>query len=91
MTAMNALFWILWVINILALLMSIAGKGFRSDFGAGVDLNVLLIIVLVAVQVGSLFLRYSMKLKWMSVFVVSIPLLILMLWYVYEKYTGKTL
>ncbi len=65
---MTSLFWLLWVINVLLLKVAIGGMGFRSSFGAGVDLNILIIVVLA----GSLILRYSVKHKGISPVVMSI-------------------
>lgn len=87
---MGILFWSLWVINFLLLLLAMLGKGFRSEFGAGVDFNVLLIIVLIAVMAGSLILRYSVKQKWISLVVVSLPVIMMLIWYVIEKISGKS-
>lgn len=87
---MSFLFWLFWVINLLLLVTAFLGKGFRSSFGAGVDLNVLIIIVLIAVLAGSLILRFSVKQKWISLVVVALPMFIMVLWYVFEKISGKT-
>ncbi len=87
---MTFLFWTLWIINILLLFLAIVGKGFRSGFGAGVDLNSVVIIVLIAVMAGSLVFRYSVKQKWISLVVVSLPLWLMMLWYIFEKISEKS-
>ena len=88
---MSFLFWLCWIINLLLLVMAIFGKGFRSDFGAGVDLNVLLTIVLIVVLAGSLILRFSLKQKWVSLVVVSLPVCMMLVWYLFEKISGKSL
>ena len=88
---MSFLFWLCWIINVLLLIMAILGKGFRSDFGAGVDLNVLLTIVLIVVLAGSLILRFSLKQKWVSLVVVSLPVCMMLVWYLFEKISGKSL
>ncbi len=87
---MSFLFWLLWLTNLLLLIIAFLGKGFRSGFGAGVDLNVLLIIVLILVLAGSLILRYSVKQKWISLVVVSLPLCLIVFWYLIEKISGKS-
>jgi len=69
---MTSLFWLLWVINVLLLKVAIGGMGFRSSFDAGVDLNILIIVVLVVVLAGSLILRYSVKHKGISPVAMSI-------------------
>jgi len=86
---MSFLFWLCWIINVLLLIMAILGKGFRSDFGAGVDLNVLLTIVLIVVLAGSLILRFSLKQKWGSLVVVSLPVCMMLVWYLFEKTNMK--
>lgn len=88
---MSFLFWLCWIINLLLLIMAILGKGFRSDFGAGVDLNVVLTIVLIAVLAGSLILRYSVKQKWINLVVVALPICLMLIWYVFEKISGKSI
>lgn len=88
---MSFLFWLLWFSNLLLLIIAILGKGFRSDFGAGVDLNVVLTIVLIAVLAGSLILRYSVKQKWINLVVVALPICLMLIWYVFEKISGKSI
>jgi hypothetical protein len=88
---MTILFWMLWALNVLMLLLAIVGKGFRSSFGAGVDLNVLMIVGLLVVLIVSLVLRIAVKQKWVSLVVVSLPLIGMLLLYGVEKMTGKTL
>ncbi|HQW26773.1 MAG TPA: hypothetical protein PLV75_12470 [Saprospiraceae bacterium] len=88
---MSFLFWLLWLTNMLLLIIALLGKGFRSDFGAGVDLNVLLNIVLIVVLTASLILRYSVKQKWISLVVVALPICLMLIWYVIEKISGKSI
>jgi hypothetical protein len=86
---MNFLFWLLWIIDALLLLLAILGKNFRSSFGAGVDLNVIIIICLLAILAGSLMLRFAFKQKGISLVVVSLPLLAVLAMYIVDKVTGK--
>ena len=88
---MSFLFWLCWIINLLLLVIAILRKGFRSDFGAGVDLNVLLTIVLIAVLAGSLILRYSVKQKWISLVVVALPICLMLIWKKKKKISGKSI
>lgn len=88
---MSFLFWLLWLTNLLLLMVAFLGKGFRSSFGAGVDLNVLLIMALIIVLVGSLILRIAVKQKWISLVVVSLPLCMMLVLYLFEKISGKSL
>ncbi|HEY3386680.1 MAG TPA: hypothetical protein VGK46_09230 [Saprospiraceae bacterium] len=88
---MTFLFWSCWVINVLILIIAILGKGFRSSFGAGVDFNILLIIFLLIILASSLILRFALKQKGLSLFVVSLPLLAMFVLYLYEKVSGKSI
>lgn len=73
---MGFLFWLMWTIDLLIALFAIWGMNFRSSFGAGVLLNQLIIIGVVAVLIGSLILRLGYKLKMAGLVVAAIPLLI---------------
>jgi hypothetical protein len=88
---MSFLFWLGWGVNLFLLIIAFLGKGFRSSFGAGVDLNVLFIVVLIAVLAGSLILRFSVKQKWISLVVVSLPICMMLGLYLFEKISGKSL
>lgn len=87
---MSFLFWMLWIVNLMLLLLAMLGKGFRSGFGAGIDFNTLVIISLLIVLAGSLIFRFTAKQKWISVVVVSLPLLATLVMYLLEKYNGDT-
>ena len=86
---MPFLFWTLWIIDLLLLALAFVGKGFRSGFGAGIDLNVLFIIGLIIVLIGSLVFRYAFKQKAISLVVVSIPLLVILIMYLFDKMAGE--
>ena len=83
------LFWFLWIINLLLLLLAIMGKGFRESFGAGVDLNVLVIIGTIIILIASLVLRYGVKQKTMSLVVVALPAIALLIMYLVDKITSQ--
>jgi hypothetical protein len=87
---MNAIYWTIWVLDFLLLGMAIAGKNFRSGYGAGVDFNTLFILLLMVAMAGSLVIRFGMKQKGFSLVLVSLPLLAMILLYLYEKATGRT-
>lgn len=86
---MPFLFWTLWVVNLLLLALAIVGKGYRSSFGAGIDFNVVMILGLLIVLVSSLVLRFAVKQKAISLVVVSIPLLVVLVMYLFDKMTGE--
>jgi hypothetical protein len=87
---MNAIYWTICVLNLLLLGIAVAGKGLRAGFGAGVDFNTLLILLLMVALAGSLLIRFGMKQKEFSLVVVCLPLLAMMLLYLYEKATGSS-
>jgi hypothetical protein len=87
---MSFLFWILWVFNLLLLVLTVAGKNFRSGFGTGIDLNIILMVFLLLVLVTSLLFRFSAKPKWISLAIIGLPLVVLLFWYSFEKITGRT-
>lgn len=84
------LFWTLWIMNVLLLMLAVVGKGFRESFGAGVNLNVLIISLTLIVLIASLVLKFSAKQKWMSLVVVALPVLALLVIYIMDKITGQT-
>jgi hypothetical protein len=88
---MNFLFWLIWIIDVLLLLLAFLGKNFRSSFGAGIDLNILVIIILLAILAGSLMMRFAFKQKGVSLVVVSLPLLAALAMYIADKLTGKSM
>lgn len=84
------LFWTLWIMNVLLLMLAVVGKGFRESFGAGVNLNVLIISLTLIVLIASLVLKFSAKQKWISLVVVALPVLALLVIYMMDKITGQT-
>jgi hypothetical protein len=86
---MAFLFWSLWIFNLLLLLLALFGKGFRAEFGAGVDLNNVIIAGLILILAASALLRFGGKQKWVSLVVGALPALTMILWYVFDKITGK--
>lgn len=81
--------WSLWIFNLLLLLLVLFGKGFRADFGAGVDLNNVIIIGVIIILASSVWLKFGGKPKWMGHAVVALPALIMVSWYLFDKITGK--
>ena len=87
---MNFLFWLLWIINILLLLLAIAGSGLRASFGANTDLNGFLTIFLIIILIASIWLKFSIKHKWISLVIVALPVIVLFLMYLFEKKPDNT-
>ena len=87
---MTFLFWLLWMMNLLLLMVTIMGKGYRQSFGAGVDLNILIMVAILIVLLASLVLKFSAKQKWISLVVVALPAMILLVLYLIDKFAGQT-
>lgn len=82
---MNLLFWLLWLLNAAFAILIMWAASYRSSYGAGIDLNTILLIGVAVVLVVSLIVRYGMKKPGVSLFVVGLPVLGLLLWYLWEK------
>ncbi len=72
---MAFLFWLFWIIDLLAALFLFWSIGFRRGFGAGTELNSVVLTGVVIVLAGSLVLRYGFKLPVWSLWVAALPLL----------------
>ncbi len=84
---MNFLFWICWVLDILIIGLLVLGSGFRSSFGASTDLNSWLLILIIVIAGSSLVLRFLLKHRNISLAVAAVPLIVLVLMYLFEKKT----
>ena len=82
------LFWLLWIFNFLLLLLAILGKGFRESFGAGVNLNVVIIIGTLIILIAGLILRFGVKQKTISLVVMALPAFTLLIMYIIDKITS---
>jgi hypothetical protein len=76
--------------NLLLLMLAIMGKGFRESYGAGVNLNVIIISLTLIVLIASLVVKFNAKQKWISLVVVVLPMLALLVMYIMDKITGQT-
>lgn len=81
---MSFLFYLLTIINILLLLFSIWGKGFRASFGASTDFSSLVIVVLTIVLLASLIAKFGARHKTWAVAIAAIPVVVLFLMYVFD-------
>ena len=77
---MNLLFWLLWTIDLCLGLLVTIGKGFRSSFTAS-DPAAWFNIVLILVLLGGPILKLGFKHPGLSLGLVSLPLLVLLVWY----------
>lgn len=82
---MNLLFWLLWLLNAAFAILIMWAASYRSGYGAGVDLDTILLIGVAIVLVAGLIVRYGMKKPGVSLIVVGLPVLGLLLWYLWEK------
>ena len=85
---MNFLFYILTLINILLFIFTAWAKGFRSSFGAGTDLNVLMMLGYGIVIITSCIVKFGLKQKGWAVLVAALPVIILFAMYLLDRKTG---
>jgi len=78
-------FWILWIIDVLLILLVLVGSNFRSGFGAGNDFNNIALLVLVLLLLSSIITRIVIKPRWVSLTLAALPLLLLLLFYFFDK------
>ena len=81
---MSLLFWLLWAIDLGICLLSFVGKGFRRSFTAS-DPTLWFSLLLYGSTLGSLVLRLIFKRLAWSLALVSLPLVILLVWYLIDK------
>ena len=79
------LLWIFWIIDVLLILLVLAGSGFRSGFGAGNDFNNTALLVLMLLLLSSIITRIVVKPRWVSLTLAALPILLLLLFYLFDK------
>lgn len=85
---MAFLFWLFWSIDLLILLVSIIGKGFKDSFHASDDVPWFEILLGIC-TIGGFILRVFFKKTVLALAVVSLPLLVLLVMYLIEKLNDK--
>jgi hypothetical protein len=80
-------FWIFWIIDVLLILLIVAGSNFRSGFGAGNDFNNMALLVLLLLLLTSIITRIVVKPKWVSLTLAALPILLMILFYFFDKNT----
>ncbi|MFZ1678541.1 MAG: hypothetical protein WAT91_14775 [Saprospiraceae bacterium] len=85
---MSILFWLLWVINLLLAILTVGASDFRTGFGASTNFNNWVLIVTVISLIAGLVTRYYFRQNRLSLLVVAIPILFLVLIYIFEKISG---
>lgn len=85
---MSLLFWLLWCCNLLLAIFSILGFLFRSNLNLSnpfTSSHFWALILGLGGVVGGLVLRYSLKMPRGSMLLVTLSILILLLFYFFEK------
>lgn len=85
---MNFLFWLLLIVDVLLIVITVWASGFRSGFGASTTLNSIMLAGYVVVFIAALLCRYLVKPRWISLLIISLPVLILFVVYLLEKKSG---
>lgn len=85
---MAALFWICWVLDLLLCALAIIGKSFANSFHPSSSVP-WLTFLLVGCTVGGFLLQVFFKKPTWALTVAALPLVMLLVMYVYEKMTGK--
>ncbi len=86
---MNALFWILWVIDLSLGLLSFLGKGYRRSYTAS-DPTLWFHVLIIGSIIGGLLFRLIFKRSVLSLALVALPLLVLLVWYLIDKASDST-
>lgn len=81
---MTAIFWILWVLDLLLTVFVIFASIYRENMGAFNNENLTYAIVLMLILLGSIVLRYVVQWPNLSVLVVALPFLILLVMYFFD-------
>lgn len=84
---MTLLFWICWIINLLLCAIAIIGKGFADSFHNKSSVP-WLAILLVGCTVAGLVLQVFFKKPIWALSAVALPLVAMLVLYVYEKIMG---
>ena len=81
---MNILFWVLWVIDLLLTFVVILAGIYRENSGAFNNNNFTFALVLMLILVGSIVVRYTLQWPLISVLLAAIPLLIVLILYLFD-------
>lgn len=82
---MNIVFWILWSINLVLAFIVILAAVYRENVGAFNNENYTYAIVLMLLLVGSIVVRYVLQWPQLSVLLAALPLLIVLIMYIFER------
>jgi len=81
---MTAIFWILWVLDLLLTVFVIFASIYRESVGAFNNENLTYAVVLMLILLGSIVLRYVVQWPNLSVLLAALPLLILLVMYFFD-------
>ena len=81
---MNILFWGLWVIDLLLAFVVILAGIYRENSGAFNNNNFTYAVLLLLILVGSIVVRYTLQWPLISVLLAAIPLLIVLILYLFD-------
>ena len=82
---MSILFWLLWLLNAGLAIVIMYANSFRSGGGTGFDLDKLVLITIGVVLLTSVIVRYALKKPQLSLWIIGVPVVFFILWYVFEK------
>ena len=85
---MTALFWILFIVDVLLCLLTVLGKDFRDSFGAS-DINTWFTVLLFVGTLGGLLARLVFRKPQVSLWLVAVPVLVMFVWYLIDTRAAK--
>ena len=82
---MRYLFWPLWLLLVVLAVIIMYANSFKSHHGGGLDTDKMVLIGIAVILTGSLVVRYLIKKPQVSVWIVGVPVVFFLLWYVKEE------
>jgi hypothetical protein len=76
---------VLLVVDVLLVMLIITGSSFRSGLGAGTDMNSLYLVVMIAIILSSLIVRYVLRKPGWSTILLALPFLAMFILYLLEE------
>lgn len=85
---MGFLFGLFWSIDLLLFVFVLSAKGFRDEMSLSTGLHGWLLIALLLALLGGPLLRFAFRLRMASLLVAALPLLVMLLAYIFDKSRG---
>jgi hypothetical protein len=82
---MSLLFWFLFILDLFLAILTVGASDFRAGFGASTNFNNWILVTTIISLIASLVTRYYFRQNKLSLLVVAIPILLLLLMYIFEK------